>query len=363
MAVRVWTCNDRRVALESQFLFATCQVGAERILKEELAQRTPYLHPAFSRPGFVTFKHTKGVVKPDIALGAVFARAYGMSIGEAFEEGTDEGERAVLAAARIAEVAPGAVVQVWLRDQTGPGDEVDDSARADEEARVAEALRAAGARVGSEPRVGELVVDVIVLEADAWWLGAHVHTIDHPPSAVLVPHPPEAPSRAYRKVEEAIRWFGVPLRENDVAVELGSAPGGVVYALLARGLRVVGVDPGAMADVVRNNARFKHLAVSAFDIRAGDLPKRIDWALLDMNTEPDLGIRAIDHLQRLARAPTLGVILTLKLNQPSFSKRIPELVSRVKQMKMAEVYAKQLTSNRREITVVGLTAEGLRRKK
>lgn len=355
----------RAVALESQFLFATCQVGAERILKEELAQRVPHLHPAFQRPGFITFKETRSgkSVTPDVALGAVFARAYGMSIGEAFAQDTEATERVASTARRIAEVAPGAAVQVWLRDQSAPGEELDDVARADEVTRVSQALVAAGARVVTEPALGELVIDVVLLEEGTWWLGAHVHTIDHPPSDVLVPHPAEAPSRAYRKVEEAIRWFGMPLRENDTAVELGSAPGGVVYALLNRGLRVVGVDPGAMADVVKSNSRFKHVASSAFDVRAGDLPKRIDWALLDMNTEPDLGIRAIDHLNKLGRAPALGAILTLKLNQPSFSKRIPELVSRVKQMRFVEVYAKQLTNNRREITVVGLTNEGVRRKR
>lgn len=335
--------------MESQFLFATCQVGAERILKEELAQR--HLTPAFSRPGFVTFKSAKAIT-PETALNAVFARAYGMSIGETTPEE---------AAEKIRGLGANLAVQVWLRDQTGPGDELDDSARADEVQRISAMLGESGARVVSEPKVGELVIDVVVVEADSWWLGAHVHSIDHPPSDVLIPHPPEAPSRAYRKVEEAIRWFHIPLRENDTAVELGSAPGGVVYALLARGLKVTGVDPGAMADIVRSNRMFKHLALSAFDIRVNDLPRRIDWALLDMNTEPDLGIRAIDHLVRLGRPPAMGAILTLKLNQPSFSKRIPELVSRVKQLKFVDVYAKQLTNNRREITVVGLTSEAKRR--
>ena len=352
------------MALESQSLFATCQAGAERILTEELAQRLPHLQPDVTRAGFITLKETRPgrTVTPDLPLGAVFARAYGMSLGPAFEAGTAPEDYATHAAARVKSVAPNAAAQVWLRDHGVSGEELDDSARADEVARIGRLLTGAGLRVVEEPAVGALVADVVVVDTDTWWLGAHTHTIDHPPTDLLVPHPPEAPSRAYSKVEEAIRWFGLPLRENDTAVELGSAPGGVVYALLERGLRVVGIDPGTMADIVRNNGRFKHVASSAFDIRVGDLPKRLDWVLLDMNTEPDLGVRAVDHIIKLGRAPALGAILTLKLNQSSFSRRIPELVSRVKQMGFVEVYAKQLTSNRREITVVGLTAEGIRRK-
>jgi hypothetical protein len=113
--------------------------------------------------------------------------------------------------------------------------------------------------------------------------------------------------------------------------------------------------------VVKANKRFTHLAMSAFDVRENNLPKRVDWLLLDMNTEPDLGLRAVEHQIKLGRMPTYAVILTLKLNQPSFSTRIPELVNRVRSRGFPTVYAKQLTANRREITVVGLTERELRR--
>ena len=43
----------------------------------------------------------------------------------------------------------------------------------------------------------------------------------------LEQHPIEAPSRAYLKVEEALRWAGamIELRAGDTALEIGSAPG------------------------------------------------------------------------------------------------------------------------------------------
>ena len=39
-----------------RFLFVTCQVGAEKAVKGEVAQRWPEFRLAFSRPGFLTFK-------------------------------------------------------------------------------------------------------------------------------------------------------------------------------------------------------------------------------------------------------------------------------------------------------------------
>jgi 23S rRNA (cytidine2498-2'-O)-methyltransferase len=350
--------------VETQFLFVTCQVGTERILKEELALRFAYLRPAFARPGFLTLKDSREGAKvlADFELGSVFARAYGACLGEVVTSEIAADDRVKVMAERILTLTPKPVVQLWLRDVSAPGEEGDAlEQRARESARLGSALSELGLTVSDTPVVGQQVYDIIVVEDDSWWLGVHEHSIDHPPSPTTPQHPPDAPSRAYLKVEEAIRWFDLPLRGGDTAIELGSAPGGVVYALLSRGLKVTGVDPGEMAPVVKANRRFTHLAMSAFDVRDNDLPRRADWLLLDMNTEPELGLRAIDHLFRLGRTPTYGVILTLKLNQPSFSARIPELVNRVRTKGFTKVYAKQLTSNRREITVVGVTERGQRR--
>ena len=67
-----------------QFLFITCQVGAERTVKDELARRWADFQPAFSRPGFLTFKLPGDcTLPPDFDLGAIFARAHGFSLGSA----------------------------------------------------------------------------------------------------------------------------------------------------------------------------------------------------------------------------------------------------------------------------------------
>jgi 23S rRNA (cytidine2498-2'-O)-methyltransferase len=63
--------------------------------------------------------------------------------------------------------------------------------------------------------------------------------------------PPEAPSRAYRKLEEALMWSQAPAaRRRHRLSRIGSSPGGASYALLRRGVDVYGIDPAKMAPVV-----------------------------------------------------------------------------------------------------------------
>ena len=64
----------------SSFLFTLCQRGAESALKREFARVRPSYRAAFQRPGLVTFK-LPAAASPDLALNSVFARSYGLSLG------------------------------------------------------------------------------------------------------------------------------------------------------------------------------------------------------------------------------------------------------------------------------------------
>ena len=91
------------------------------------------------------------------------------------------------------------------------------------------------------------VVDVIVLEParaedSPLYVGFHRHAGDRsswPGGRPQILLPPEAPSRAYLKVEEAIRLANIPMRAGDVAVEIGAAPGGVAYAHIHVGFELI----------------------------------------------------------------------------------------------------------------------------
>src|SRR5882724_9885224 len=84
-------------ASQRHFVFVSCQPGAEPALKDELAREHPEFRFAFSRPGFVTFKSPNDL-KPDFELRSVFARAYGLSLGDSREPGLGQEARAKAAA-------------------------------------------------------------------------------------------------------------------------------------------------------------------------------------------------------------------------------------------------------------------------
>ena len=59
--VHLLNCTDLSEVMSqdaAQFVFMTCRGGAESALKQEVARVEPEWRPSFSRPGFLTFKHT-----------------------------------------------------------------------------------------------------------------------------------------------------------------------------------------------------------------------------------------------------------------------------------------------------------------
>jgi 23S rRNA (cytidine2498-2'-O)-methyltransferase len=354
------------VSISSEFLFAVCQLGAETALKEEVAAAHPTLRFAYSRPGLVTWR-SPIAVGPEHPLGAIFARASGISLGPARD-----------VAAIGAALPETARLHVFERDVARPGEEPPGfvpGARADALGAALHAASPTRFHDGARARPGELVLDVVVAPTDEEppWLGAHRHAGDRSPwpgGHWPIEVPPTAPSRAYRKLEEALAWSRAPLRAGDVAVEIGSAPGGASFALLRRGLEVVGVDPGEMAPVVlgfegKDGNRFRHLPVAVGALRREALPGRVHWLLLDVNLAPQVALHNMRRLVATLRRDLLGVLFTLKLNDWSMAREVPALVARVAAMGLGAVRATQLPSNRQEVFVYGETpaAEERRRRR
>jgi 23S rRNA (cytidine2498-2'-O)-methyltransferase len=163
--------------------------------------------------------------------------------------------------------------------------------------------------------------------------------------------PAEAPSRAWLKLEEGLAFSRLPLSAGDVAVEIGSAPGGASWALLSRGLQVVGVDPGAMDARVLSSPRFTHLQMTLGELRREQLPYRVDWLLLDVNLAPQVALHQLRRIVSTLRPTLRGALLTLKLNDWSMAEQVPRFLSQVQAMGFDEVRATQLPSNRQEICV------------
>jgi 23S rRNA (cytidine2498-2'-O)-methyltransferase len=347
------------------FLFVACQAGAEKALKSELSREHPELAFAYSRPGFVTFK-SKLESLGNFELQSVFARAYGESL--ATLKNGDLAAGVLLEAERMSGGKP-VRLHVFERDSHEPGAEplgFVPGALADQAQSLILAADTKGLFLEGvvAQAIGELVLDVIVVSGGEWWVGRHEHSLRHHawpggnPRLVL---PEEAPSRAYIKLREALLWSRAPVREGDLAVEIGSAPGGASYALLEHGLRVLGIDPAIVKPVVSLAPNYRHLSKSVMFVEAEELPEEIDWLLLDMNADPDVSILGAERIADLC-PQLLGVILTLKLNEWSFADRIPDYLKRLREsLGLSRIRATQLAHNRREICVYGLTRKGMAR--
>jgi len=331
----------------AKFVFSTCKKGFEKLLKHEVQLNYPDLKFAYSRPGLITWKvdsnstntdgTTEFVWRPN---NLVFMRSRGESITATANSSSD-----VLAiAARIqsiSRVTDKLRLHVFAR-------EIEESCfRTDHPLEIAErrertsSLRneILAADEGSivfhkdEPaEEDDLVVDVCIGEgSDRIFMGQHIHSSQsrgspHPNN--LFPHlalPAEAPSRAYLKIEETIRYFNIPMQRAEQALEIGSAPGGSAYNLLGRGLRVWGVDPCASdrthSPVVRRHEAFTEIVSKLHRLQLNQLPFTVQWILCDANISPE---EAIPHLKRLcaaysARNCLKGLIYTCKLNDEIFS--------------------------------------------
>ena len=103
----------------SHFVFATCQVGAEKAVKTEVALRWPDFRFAYSRPGFLTFKlPEKQYLTPDFNLASVFARAWGFSLGKVSAEDRTTAAKTVW---DLLGDRPVRQIHVWERDRAEPG--------------------------------------------------------------------------------------------------------------------------------------------------------------------------------------------------------------------------------------------------
>ena len=344
--------------LVSPFAFVTCQPGAERALKRELAQRAPRWMAAYQRPGLLTFKSPEPI-SPELTLETVFARQYGMSLGS-FPD------LAAVASALRALPAP-LCLHVIEREP------LDADAPASERVRELDAeLRAAlphHLTSGPLARDGELVATVVAGQADPFFVGCHRQRAGRSPwpgARLELTLPEHAPSRAYLKLEEAVRTFSLPLRAGDTALELGAAPGGAAYALLQRGIRVFAVDPAAMDPRLlqragSSGARVVHLPLAMRELRREQLPGRVDWLLLDVHLAPQIALRAARHWASELRSTLCGAVLTLKLNDWSFAERVDSFLAQSREMGLVDPRAKQLGSHRQEIAIVGLTKRGAAR--
>ncbi len=344
----------------ADFIFVCCQHGSEKAVKSEIADGYSGLNFAFSRPGFLTFKLTEDASLPlKFSLTSTFARTSGWSCGKV--SGDD-------AAALVGEVlkSPAAKlcdhVHVWQRDTHVPGKkgfEPGQSILADEMASlIAASPSMADRKVAANQiaQANELVLDVVMVEPNEWWFGFHYATTTAgrwPGGVPKIDASQEVISRAYFKLDEALRWSGIKIKPGDVCAEIGSAPGGACQLLLEQEAIVIGVDPAEMETEILENPNFTHIRRRGNEVRKKDL-RSVRWLMADVNAAPTYTLDIVEEMVTSSSVDVTGVVLTLKLVDMKFADQIAEFRKRVKGLGFSVVKSRQLAFNRGEICLVGV---------
>lgn len=329
-------------SIESEFILALTNPGSEKSLKLELETSAPHWRPSYQRKGFVTFKSDRPLTLDALDEPPAYARRLCLSLGKSTTR-----EEAV---SRICEVL-------------GPA------------ARVHQARYHEWRMLGvpddahpKQPAIGELIGTVVELGESEFWAGVHRHARFLSPdpagdSGRVMPE--DSPSRAWLKLEEAARFFDLKFTSADVVAELGCAPGGVVLALLRRGVSVIGVDPAKMADVVMTFAIekredsaagkpwFFHARKPAALVSKRDLGQDVSWFMSDMNQSPDVVLKECARFCKMA--PSIrGALITLKLTDLMSISEKPQWIAALREMGFRSVRVQQLSVHHKEVSLLGM---------
>ncbi|MGL4399414.1 MAG: hypothetical protein ACRCXD_06075, partial [Luteolibacter sp.] len=152
---------------------------------------------------------------------------------------------------------------------------------------------------------------------------------------------------------------------HDIVVELGCAPGGVVLALLNRGVSVIGVDPAKMADVVMASAItprdsvptgrpwFFHSRKPAALTSKRDLGPGVTWFMSDMNQSPEVVLKECARFCRMA--PSIrGVLITLKLTDLQQVAEKASWFAALNAIGFKTIRLQQLAVHHKEFALLGL---------
>jgi 23S rRNA (cytidine2498-2'-O)-methyltransferase len=387
----------------ARFLFVTCQVGAEKAVKAEIAKQWSDFRFAFSRPGFLTFKlPEEQFLAPDFDLASVFARTHGFSLGKvsldasALPRGTslqpvlsepssepvttkldsqpvDQSQSFSSAPLSLAAQdfwslladRPVRHIHVWERDRAEPGDHGFEPSITPAATAVYEGLRATcprserlapGNHLQQQAVLGDWVADCTLVEPHEWWVGFHrARSVEArwPGGIPNLAMPAEAASRAWLKMEEALAWSQLPAAPGARFAEIGSSPGGASQSLLGRGYEVVGIDPAEMAPQVLNNPSFRHIRRRAIAVPRRAF-RKVRWLTADMNVAPNFTLDAVEAIVVHPEVNIRGMLLTLKLPEWHLASEVPAYLARIRSWGFNLVRARQLAHNRREFCVAAL---------
>jgi len=327
----------------AKFVYFSCNQGSAGYLKEEIKRKHPYLNVAFSRQDFLTFKRTDNKdCSLDFESQCIFARSFGISLGKAKKEEISRVLQSELKHLKNEKF----ILHDWDLLNTPSQDQ------------RTELLHHFSFHEGTLPKIGDYIIEIIKMNENDFFLGLRRYSKWQTPFVGGIPDfslPDEAPSRAWLKTEEAIRLTQAEFKPNEIILEFGSAPGGSVYNLLERGLKVYGVDTGAMAAVCLKHPNYTHFQATMQNFEKEKIKGKVKWITLDINQKPSYTLRELRKIIPLFEKDLKGLFLTFKLTDPNSIKRLDANLNELKTYKL-EVMATQLYHNRNEIFIYAVSS-------
>ena len=157
----------------------------------------------------------------------------------------------------------------------------------------------------------------------------------------------DAPSSAYKKLDEALAWLNVMPAEDDVVLDLGAAPGGWTFVALAYGAHVIAFDRAKLDARLEAHPRVQHLRKDAFTEAPLD---EASWLLCDVIDAP---ARSLDLVRRALAQPKMrAVVVTVKLTRPVDVGVLREAQALVEGAQGFRGRVKNLVHNKCEVTVM-----------
>ncbi len=338
-----------------KFVFVCCRKGSHDLCKQEIIENYPEWRFAFSRPGLMTFKLPEGhgyeFSKP-VDLKSIFARTYGLSVGNAGSI-----EEVVEQVGNVAAQFNSRQFHYWNR--------ADQDKDLFTECRPVPAalVEAEGLEFSMDSDPGQLVVDVIEMDPERWFIGVHVcSTIYHrwPGGRPFFQEKKDVVSRAFWKTKEGLLWSRLPLRKEDECIEVGASPGGSIQALLESGCKVIAIDPAKLSTVLEEHPRVVHLKKRGKEVRKNEL-SNARWLLADLNVAPKYTLDTVEDIVGNKSVSIKGMLLTLKLMDGIQSKELRTVGERVKGLGFQHVQIRQLSFDHAEVCLFALKQKAMLR--
>ncbi|HWR11444.1 MAG TPA: SAM-dependent methyltransferase [Rectinemataceae bacterium] len=150
------------------------------------------------------------------------------------------------------------------------------------------------------------------------------------------------PSRAYRKLWEALLFAGRLPGPGDICVDAGACPGGWTWALAGLGADVLAIDRAPLDDSVAAMPGVRYMKHDAFTLKPADIGP-VDWLCSDVICYPEALFDWISAWRESGLAKSF--ICTIKMQGASFDKTTTDRFAAIPGSKVIHLW-----HNRHELT-------------